>query len=707
MARLHEFSMETQRVKPGHAVRFVRRPFILFLPIVLSLLATHESLCFASSGIVAWGYDGYGETNVPAGLTNVTAIAVGAFHSLAFKQNGTVAGWGYNVHGEATPPAGLSNVVAIAAGYYHSLALQSNGTVVGWGDNNGGEISIPQGLSNVVAIAAGGRDGNEDFSLALRGDGTVAAWGGYALGGAQWSLPAGLSNVVAISAGMFYGMALRSDGTVVAWDYGINGYGASTVPAGLTNVVAIAAGAVHSLAVKLDGTVVAWGGNGSGQTNVPADLTNVVAVAAGGHGTENDWDGYSIALRSDGTIESWGYLLNPDGCSNVLGIAGEWSHAMALTNDRLPAIVRQPWNQTLYGGYSTILSMGAIGSSLAYQWSLNGMPLLNATNYFLSVTNVQPLQAGSYRAIVSSASGSVTSSVALLNVLTNPPVISLQVSNLTVALGSNAVFAPAIAPGPIPITFQWQFNGTNLPGSTNSSLTIENAQLTQQGTYNLVVMNPYGVTVSSDAVLTIADLGLSLNAANLFWTNADNAPWFAETGVAHDGVAAAQSGAIGAGQKSTLQTTVLGPGILKFWWKFAWHNPDSFSFSMNGIVKTNLQSSVAWQQQSFPLAAGPQLLQWTYSRSPSGYVMSTGWVDQVEYTPFALHALTSGAWPPTNGFKIQAVGVWATNQVLIYASSNLVTWVSIITNPPTTGSLQVIDYTATNLPVQFYRAWEQ
>jgi hypothetical protein len=87
--------------------------------------------------------------------------------------------------------------------------------------------------------------------------------------------------------------------------------------------------------------------------------------------------------------------------------------------------------------------------------------------------------------------------------------------------------------------------------------------------------------------------------------------------------------------------------------------------------------------------------------------MSTGWVDQVEYTPFALHALTSGAWPPTNGFKIQAVGVWATNQVLIYASSNLVTWVSIITNPPTTGSLQVIDYTATNLPVQFYRAWEQ
>jgi len=39
-------------------------------------------------------------------------------------------GWGYDYYGQTDAPPGLSNVIAIAAGYYHSLALKSNGTVV-------------------------------------------------------------------------------------------------------------------------------------------------------------------------------------------------------------------------------------------------------------------------------------------------------------------------------------------------------------------------------------------------------------------------------------------------------------------------------------------------------------------------------------------------------------------------------------------------
>ena len=54
-------------------------------------------------------------------------------------------------------PAGLSNVIAIAAAASHSLALKNDGTVVGWGDNTFGQTNAPSGLSNVVAIAA--RDG--------------------------------------------------------------------------------------------------------------------------------------------------------------------------------------------------------------------------------------------------------------------------------------------------------------------------------------------------------------------------------------------------------------------------------------------------------------------------------------------------------------------------------------------------------------------
>jgi alpha-tubulin suppressor-like RCC1 family protein len=61
----------------------------------------------------------------------------------------------------------------------------------------------------------------------------------------------------------------------------------------LTDVVAIAAGSAHSLALKSDGTVWSWGGNTNGQlgngtnidSNIPvqvSDLTGVADIAASG-----------------------------------------------------------------------------------------------------------------------------------------------------------------------------------------------------------------------------------------------------------------------------------------------------------------------------------------------------------------------------------------------------------------------------------------
>src|ERR1700722_5250873 len=83
--------------------------------------------------VVAWGYDNSGETNVPADLSNVVAIAGGQFFSLAVQGDGTVIAWGDNSFGQTDVPVGLSNVVAVAGGNYFALALQSNGMVWGWG----------------------------------------------------------------------------------------------------------------------------------------------------------------------------------------------------------------------------------------------------------------------------------------------------------------------------------------------------------------------------------------------------------------------------------------------------------------------------------------------------------------------------------------------------------------------------------------------
>ena len=70
------------------------------------------------------------------------------------------------------------------------------------------------------------------------------------------------------------------------------------MPADLSDVTAIAAGFGYSLALKSDGTVVAWGSNARGQASVPAGLSGVTAIAAGYY--------HSLALKSDGTVVAWG-----------------------------------------------------------------------------------------------------------------------------------------------------------------------------------------------------------------------------------------------------------------------------------------------------------------------------------------------------------------------------------------------------------------
>ena len=96
---------------------------------------------------------------VPSGLTGVVAISacgalLGGQFIDALKSDGTVVSWGVNNSGQTNVPAGLKNVAAIAAGSFHSIALKSDGTVVGWGSNTSGEIAVPGGLPPSFMIAA-------------------------------------------------------------------------------------------------------------------------------------------------------------------------------------------------------------------------------------------------------------------------------------------------------------------------------------------------------------------------------------------------------------------------------------------------------------------------------------------------------------------------------------------------------------------------
>jgi len=95
-------------------------------------------------------------------------VAAGGLHNLALKADGQVVAWGNNENGQTNVPAGLSNVIAITAGDYHSLALKADGTAVAWGQyftgNSFVPAEVPVGITNLVAIAAG-----SDHDLAIVG----------------------------------------------------------------------------------------------------------------------------------------------------------------------------------------------------------------------------------------------------------------------------------------------------------------------------------------------------------------------------------------------------------------------------------------------------------------------------------------------------------------------------------------------------------
>src|SRR5690349_17401465 len=82
-----------------------------------------------------------------------------------------------------------------------------------------------------------------------------------------------------------------------------------------------------------------------------------------------------------------------------------------------------------------------------------------------------------------------------------PPVILAPLSNVVASLGSEASFIVQ-AEGTVPLTFQWQFNGQNLPGATNSWLSITNIEFFNAGDYNVTVSNANG-TASSKASMEV------------------------------------------------------------------------------------------------------------------------------------------------------------------------------------------------------------
>ena len=68
--------------------------------------------------------------------------------------------------------------------------------------------------------------------------------------------------------------------------------------------------------------------------------------------------------------------------------------------------------------------------------------------------------------------------------------------------GASATFTVG-ATGATPLSYQWRFEGTNLAGATASSYTRPNAQPVHEGDYSVVITNIAGAVTSENAFLVV------------------------------------------------------------------------------------------------------------------------------------------------------------------------------------------------------------
>lgn len=82
------------------------------------------------------------------------------------------------------------------------------------------------------------------------------------------------------------------------------------------------------------------------------------------------------------------------------------------------------------------------------------------------------------------------------------PTISSITGNQSVMLGSTALFTVS-ASGTPPLSYQWRRNGISVAGATGSTLTFSAAQLSDAGSYSVVVTNPAGSVTGGPSLLTV------------------------------------------------------------------------------------------------------------------------------------------------------------------------------------------------------------
>jgi len=239
----------------------------------------------------------------------------------------------------------------------------------------------------------------------------------------------------------------------------------------------------------------------------------------------------------------------------VSSFAGSTTSRAAQLSVNVPLVITaQPQAQNVRAGSRASFAVSVSGTApVRYQWSRNGTAISGATNAIYEIANAQAAQAGTYSVTAQNAAGAISSSDAALTV-SQPPSITVPPAGLTVTSGQQAAFS-VTATGTAPLTYQWRFNGVNIPEATARTFELSSAGVSDIGEYTVVVSNSLDSIVSSAARLQV-NVQLVLTSAP-------------------------QSQSVTAGSSVVFSVTANGSGLIRYQWKFNGNN-------MAGATNANL-----------------------------------------------------------------------------------------------------------------------
>jgi hypothetical protein len=262
-------------------------------------------------------------------------------------------------------------------------------------------------------------------------------------------------------------------------------------PASLTSPVSIAIDATNNAYVAEGYTSYYWDNGGGPKPGQPSDI-QVFNAGTNNAPPINSWGVEPIFDFPDWCCyggHGWGYeapigvRIAPGG--GILTISTLVAESYCCLNDPDPVPI-----------YWTIWC--APGQACAnYSFTV---PSDGAAQYYVPCLGIGP---DGSPVVVVPTEGYITAYSPACCTIPITPDIWAQPQSVVTSAYSSVEFSVGVS-GTAPLSFQWQFNGTNLPGATSSRLTITNVTQDSLGSYSVVVSNNSGSTSSTTALLEMA-----------------------------------------------------------------------------------------------------------------------------------------------------------------------------------------------------------